>query len=107
MSLNPDKVYISTGVNVTLYGEEEERRINLGRYSTDFHLHSDTNISYESLRDLVKQKINYQLPVFQKRGDNSRLLDNKELKSRKCLEHKKNARKFKIRANIQQFLLTN
>ncbi|XP_063686298.1 uncharacterized protein LOC134820041 [Bolinopsis microptera] len=67
VSLNPEKVYISTAVNVTVYGEEEGSRINLGRYSTDFHLHSDTNISYESLRDLVKQQINYQLPVFEKR----------------------------------------
>ena len=66
VSLNPEKVYLTTGVNVTLYGES---RVNLGHYSTDFYLHSDTDITYKELRELFKEKINYQLPILAKRGE--------------------------------------
>lgn len=69
VSLNAEKVYLTTGMNVSLFGEDGDGcRLNLGHYSSDFYLHSDTDITYEELRDLVKEKINYELPVLGKRG---------------------------------------
>ena len=70
VALNPTKVYLTTGINVTLYGEDSDGcRFNLGHYSTDFYLHSDTDITYREIRDKVGAKTGYQLPVFHKRGE--------------------------------------
>ncbi|KAL5261527.1 hypothetical protein ACHWQZ_G007292 [Mnemiopsis leidyi] len=68
VSLNAEKVYLTTGMNVSLFGEDGDGcRLNLGHYSSDFYLHSDTDITYDELRDLVKEKINYELPLLEKR----------------------------------------
>ena len=70
VSLNAEKVYLTTGMNVSLFGEDGDGcRLNLGHYSSDFYLHSDTDITYDELRDLVKEKINYELPLLEKRGE--------------------------------------
>lgn len=65
MRLTPTKVYLQTGVNLSLAGEDG---VNLGSYTSKFFLDSDTDITYRELSERVRRETNFQLPEIPSRS---------------------------------------
>lgn len=67
LTLYPHKVYLTTSVNTSLYGEDSDGcSLNLGHYSTVLYLNSDTDITYQQFREMVKEKTHFELPIFKR-----------------------------------------